>query len=68
MQHIGRMDVLESSGNLVHEVSYVVLAQSLSLEKLVKVGLHESLHYVHILHCLVGLRAQDVQDVDDLEE
>ena len=46
MQHIGRVDVLESSQDLVEEVANMIIAQVLSFEQFVKVGLHQSLHNV----------------------
>lgn len=46
MQHVGRVDVLEASQDLVEEVADVVVAQLLGLQQLVQVRLHQSLHDV----------------------
>ena len=46
VQHIGRVDVLESSQDLVEEVANMIIAQVLSFEQFVKIGLHQSLHNV----------------------
>lgn len=60
------MDVLEPTQNLVHKVSYVIIAETLVLEQLVKVGLHECLYDVDILHVLIGCWTEDVKDINDL--
>lgn len=46
VQHVGRVDVLESSQDLVEEIADVVVAQLLALQQLVQVRLHQSLHDV----------------------
>jgi len=46
MQNVGRVDVLETSENLVEEVANVVVAQFLRLEQFVHVRLHQTLHDV----------------------
>lgn len=43
VQHVGRVDVLEPSEDLVEEVADVVVAQVLGLQELVEVCLHEIL-------------------------
>lgn len=46
VQHVGRVDVLQASQDLVEEVADVVVAQLLGLQQLVEVRLHQSLHDV----------------------
>ena len=46
VQHVGRVDVLQSTQDLVEEVANVVVAQLLRLQQLVKVRLHQGLHDV----------------------
>lgn len=46
MQHVGRVNVLQASQDLVEKVADVVVAQLLGLQQLVKVRLHQSLHDV----------------------
>lgn len=46
VQHVGRVNVLEASQDLVEEVAHMVIAQPLSLQQLVEVCLHQSLHDV----------------------
>lgn len=46
MQHVGRVDVLEASQDLVEEVANMVVAQPLALQQLVQVRLHQCLHNV----------------------
>lgn len=46
VQHVGRVDVLEASQDLVQEVADVVVAQPLALQQLVQVRLHQGLHDV----------------------
>ena len=48
MQHIGRMDVLETPQDLVEEVANVVIAQMLCFQQLVQVSLHQRLHYIAV--------------------
>jgi len=40
MQHVGRVNVLESTQDLVEEIAYVIITQLLCLEQLVHVRLH----------------------------
>lgn len=44
MEDVGRVDVFESSQDLVQKVADMVVAQVLSLQELVQVCLHEILH------------------------
>jgi hypothetical protein len=44
----------------------VIVAEALVLEQLVKIGLHECLYNVDILHVIVGRRAKNVKDINDL--
>ena len=60
------MDVLETTQDLIDKVSYVIIAKPLVLEQLVKVGLHECLYDVDILHVLIRRGTQDVKDINDL--
>lgn len=60
------MDVLEPTQNLIDKVSYVIVAEALILEQLVKIRLHKCLYNVYILHVIIGRRAKDVKDVNDL--
>ena len=46
MQHISRMNVLESPQHLVEEVAHVVIAEVLCLQQLIQVCLHQSLNDV----------------------
>lgn len=46
VQHVGRVNVLETSQDLVEEIADVVVAQPLALQQLVQVCLHQSLHDV----------------------
>lgn len=46
VQHVGWVDVLQASQDLVEEVADVVVAQLLGLQQLVQVRLHQSLHDV----------------------
>ena len=52
VQHVGGVDVLEPSQDLVQEVADVVVAQVLGLQQLVQVRLHQ------VLHNVAGERAQ----------
>ena len=47
--HVGGMDVLEASQDLVQEVADVLVGEGLVLQELVHVSLHQSLHDVHVL-------------------
>lgn len=46
VQHVGGVNVLEASQDLVEEIADVVIAQPLALQQLVQVCLHQSLHNV----------------------
>ena len=46
MQYIGRVDVLKSPQYLVHKVADVICTEPLSLQELVKIGLHQCLHHI----------------------
>lgn len=46
VQHIGRVDVLQTPEELVHEEPGVALRQKAPLQQLAQVGLHVLLHYV----------------------
>ena len=46
MKNVGRMDVLESSQDLVQEVADVIVAQVLGLQEFVEVCLHQILDNV----------------------
>ena len=46
VEHVGRVDVLEPSEDLVQEVANVVVAQVLGLQQLVQVRLHQILYDV----------------------
>ena len=48
MQHIGRMDVLETPQDLVEEIADVVIAQVLGLQQLVQISLHQCLYYIAV--------------------
>lgn len=43
MEHVSRVDVLETTQNLVEEVADVVVRQLLCLQQFVKIGLHKAL-------------------------
>ena len=58
--------VLETTQDLVEKVADMVIAQPLSLEELVQVGLHEALDDVDILHGVKGAGPQNVPDVNDV--
>ena len=66
VQHIGRMDVLQSSEYLVEEVANVVVAQPLRLQQFVQIRLHQALHNVHVLHLVNIHRSNDVSYVNYL--
>ncbi len=46
VQHIGRVNVLQPSQDLVQKVADVVIAEMLCLQQFVKVGLHQVLYDV----------------------
>ena len=60
------MDVLKATQYLINKVSYVIVAEALVLEQLVKIGLHKCLHDVDIFHVIVRRRSQDIKDINDL--
>lgn len=60
------MDIFKPTQNLIDKVSYVIVAEALVLEQLVKIGLHERLYNVDILHVIVGRWAKNVKDINDL--
>ena len=66
MQHICRVNELEAAKYLIEEVAHVLVAYRLGFKQLVQVGLHQTLHYVHVLHLIDGRRSNDVLYVDDL--
>jgi hypothetical protein len=66
VQHIGRVDVFETAEDLVEKVANVLIANGLRFEKLVQVGLHQTLHNVHVLHLVDVCRSDYVLNVDDL--
>lgn len=66
MQHISRMNVLEAAQDLIEKIAHMLVAYRLRLEQLVQIGLHETLHNVHILHLFDCRRSNYVLDVDDL--
>ena len=66
VENIGRVDVLETTEDLVEEVADVVVAQPLRLQQLVEISLHEALDDVHVLHGVQGGGAEDVPDVNDV--
>ena len=58
------MDVLQTSQDLIEEVANVVIAESLSLEKFVQIGLHQTLDDVDILHRVQGCGSKNIADVN----
>ena len=46
MKHIGRMNILQASQYLIQEIADMIITQMLSLQQLIKVGLHQRLHYI----------------------
>ena len=66
VEDVGRVDVLQATQYLVEEVADVVIAQSLGLQELVKVRLHQTLNYIDIFHCVLAGGSQDVSDVNDV--
>ena len=46
MEDVGGVDVLEATEDLIQEVADVVVAQLLSFQQFVHIGLHQALHYV----------------------
>ena len=66
MQYVRRVDVLEGAQHLVGEVADVISAECLRLQELVKIRLHQSLHYIHVLHLLHCRRDNHVAHIDDV--
>ena len=68
MQHVGRVDVLESPQDLVHKVLDVVDGQRLfAVNNAVQVRLHQVLHYIHVLELLRRRRRRDnINNADHL--
>ena len=60
------MDVLEAPENLVEKVANVVITESLGLEQLVEVSLHQALDDVDVSQQVHGDGSQDVSDVYDV--
>ena len=46
------MDVLQASKYLVEEVANVIVAQSLGFQQLIQIGLHQTLHDIHVAHLI----------------
>jgi len=46
VQHVGRVDVLETAQDLVQKVAHVVVGQLLRLQQFVQVRVHQTLDYV----------------------
>ena len=66
MEDVGRVDVFEAPENLIEEVANVVITESLSLEQLVQVSLHQALDNVDITETVDVDWTEDVADVDDI--
>ena len=66
VQDVGRVDVLETPQYLVEEVTDVIIAQSLGLQQLVEICLHQTLDNVDVSKALHSERSEDVPDVDDI--
>ena len=66
MEDIGRVDVLEAPENLVEKVANVVITESLGLEQLVEVSLHQALDNVDITETVDVDWTEDVADIDDI--
>lgn len=66
VQHVGRVDVLESTQNLIQKVLEVGVGERLlRADNLVHVSLHEFLHHINLFK-IVAWRLHDVQNVDNL--
>lgn len=46
MQHVRRVDVLQTSQDLIEEVTDMVITQLLCLQQLIQIRLHQALHDV----------------------
>ena len=66
MEDIGRVDILEAPENLVEKVANVVITESLGLEQLVEVSLHQALDNVDITETVDVDWTEDVADIDDI--
>ena len=65
----GRVDVLQSSQDLVHEKLYVVVRQLLRLHDVVQISAHERSHQIDVAEVIQGCaRREHIHQVDDLEE
>ena len=60
------MDVLKTAEDLIEKVTNVVITESLSLEQLVEVCLHQALDNVDILQGVNAGRSQDISDINDI--
>ena len=67
MKDVGRVDVLETSQNLIQKVANVIVAQLLCLQQLVQVRLHQTLDNVDVLHSVDAVCVDDVTNVDNLK-
>jgi len=54
MKNVRRVNVLQTTEDLVQEVADVVVTQLLSLQQLVKVGLHQALNNVPVTTACKG--------------
>ena len=66
VEDIGRVDILEAPENLIEEVADVVIAESLSLEQLVQVSLHQALDNVDITETVNVNWTENISDVYDI--
>ena len=66
VEDIGRVNVLEAPENLVEKVANMVITESLGLEQLVEVCLHQALDNVDITETVDVDWTEDVADVDDI--
>ena len=66
VENVSGVDVLQPPQYLVEEVADVVVAESLRLQKFIKIRLHQALDNVHVAQHLNVDGPQDVADVDDV--
>ena len=66
VENIGRVDVLESPENLIKKVADVVITESLGLEQLVEVSLHQALDNVDITQTVDVDWTEDIAYVYDI--
>ena len=66
VQHICRVNVLQTPQYLVEKVADVIIAKTLGLQQFVQVGLHQTLDDVNILHRVLAGGSQDVSDINDV--